>query len=61
MIIHVCAIVDFLLCSNNIAYIYSTAGENLAKKMKDNTYQYYAGSMVYDNTKALTSLRRFVA
>jgi hypothetical protein len=31
-------------------------GEKLAKKLKDNTYQYYAGSMVYDKTKALIYL-----
>jgi RHS repeat-associated protein len=32
---------------DNIAYIYSAAGEKLAKMMKDGTYQYYAGNMVY--------------
>jgi RHS repeat-associated protein len=42
--------------SENITYIYSAAGEKLAKKMKDNTYQYYAGNMVYKNDKSLNYL-----
>ena len=42
--------------SDNIAYIYSSAGEKLAKKMKDNTYKYYAGNMVYKNDKSLNYL-----
>lgn len=42
--------------SDNIAYIYSAAGEKLAKKMIDNTYQYYAGNMVYKNDKSLNYL-----
>jgi RHS repeat-associated protein len=42
--------------SDNIAYIYSAAGEKLAKKKKDNMYQYYAGSMVYNNNKLLDYL-----
>jgi len=42
--------------AENIAYIYSAAGEKLAKKMKDNTYQYYAGNMVYKNDKSLNYL-----
>ena len=37
-------------------YIYSAAGEKLAKRMKDNTYQYYAGNMVYKNDKSLNYL-----
>ncbi|MDP4240771.1 MAG: hypothetical protein Q8904_15015 [Bacteroidota bacterium] len=39
--------------SDNISYIYSAAGEKLAKKMKDNTYQYYAGNFVYGTDKGL--------
>jgi RHS repeat-associated protein len=42
--------------TDNISYIYSAAGEKLAKKLKDNTYQYYAGSMVYNNDKTLNYL-----
>ncbi len=42
--------------SDNIAYIYSALGEKLARKMKDNTYQYYAGNMVYKNDKSLSYL-----
>jgi len=42
--------------TDNIAYIYSAAGTKLAKKMKDNTYQYYAGNMVYKNDKSLNYL-----
>jgi len=42
--------------SDNISYIYSAVGEKLAKKMKDNTYQYYAGNMVYNNDKLLDYL-----
>jgi RHS repeat-associated protein len=42
--------------TDNITYIYSAAGEKLAKKMKDNTYQYYAGNMVYKNDKSLNYL-----
>jgi RHS repeat-associated protein len=42
--------------ADNITYIYSAAGEKLAKKMKDNTYQYYAGNMVYKNDKSLNYL-----
>ena len=42
--------------SDSISYIYSAAGEKLAKKMKDNTYQYYAGNMVYKNDKSLNYL-----
>jgi hypothetical protein len=40
----------------NIAYIYSAREEKLAKKMTNGTYQYYAGSMVYKNDKALNYL-----
>jgi RHS repeat-associated protein len=39
-----------------IAYIYSAAGEKLAKRMKDGIYQYYAGNMVYKNDKSLNYL-----
>jgi len=39
--------------SDNIAYIYSAAGEKLAKRMKEGTYQYYAGNMIYNNGKGL--------
>ncbi|HEY3389375.1 MAG TPA: hypothetical protein VGK38_07385, partial [Prolixibacteraceae bacterium] len=39
-----------------ISYIYSAAVEKLAKKMKDGTYQYYAGNMVYKNDKSLNYL-----
>ncbi|MDP4210493.1 MAG: RHS repeat-associated core domain-containing protein, partial [Bacteroidota bacterium] len=39
--------------SDNISYIYSATGEKLAKRMKDNTYQYYAGGFVYNNDKSL--------
>jgi len=42
--------------TDNIAYIYSAAGNKLAKKMKDNTYQYYTGNMVYKNDKSLNYL-----
>jgi len=41
---------------DNIAYIYSAAGEKLARMMKDGTYQYYAGNMVYKNDKSLNYL-----
>jgi len=37
-------------------YIYSAAGEKLTKKMKDNTYQYFAGNMVYNKDKLLNYL-----
>jgi RHS repeat-associated protein len=39
--------------SDKIIYIYSAAGEKLAKKLANNQYQYYAGSMVYKNDKSL--------
>ena len=39
--------------TDNIAYIYTATGEKLAKRMKDNTNQYYAGNMVYNSSKAL--------
>ncbi|NEW84805.1 MAG: hypothetical protein GZ094_20890, partial [Mariniphaga sp.] len=42
--------------TDKIDYIYSAAGEKLAKKMKEGTYQYYAGNMVYDNAKSLKYL-----
>jgi len=42
--------------ADNISYIYSAAGEKLAKKMTNNTYQYYAGNMVYNNDKSLNYL-----
>ena len=42
--------------SDIITYIYSAAGEKLAKRMKDGTYQYYAGNMVYKNDKSLNYL-----
>jgi RHS repeat-associated protein len=42
--------------SDSILYIYSAMGEKLAKRLKDNTVKYYAGSMVYDNAKALSYL-----
>ncbi|NEW81392.1 MAG: hypothetical protein GZ094_03380 [Mariniphaga sp.] len=42
--------------TDNIGYIYSAAGEKLAKKMKEGTYQYYAGNMVYDNVQSLKYL-----
>jgi len=42
--------------SDNIAYIYSAAGEKLAKKKKEGTYQYYAGNMVYNNDRLLDYL-----
>ena len=42
--------------TDNIAYIYSAGGNKLAKKMKDNTYQYYTGNMVYKNDKTLNYL-----
>ena len=42
--------------SESISYIYSAAGEKLAKKMKEGTYQYYAGNMVYKNDKSLNYL-----
>ena len=42
--------------SDNISYVYSVAGAKLAKKMKDNTYQYYTGNMVYKNDKSLNYL-----
>ena len=42
--------------TDNIAYIYSAGGNKLAKKMKDNTYQYYTGNMVYKNDKSLNYL-----
>jgi len=42
--------------NDNISYIYSAAGEKLAKKMTNNTYQYYAGNMVYRNDKSLNYL-----
>ena len=42
--------------TESISYIYSASGEKLAKKMKDNKYQYYAGSMVYNDDKSLNYL-----
>jgi len=42
--------------SDNITYIYSAAGEKLAKKMNDTTIKYYAGNMVYNNDKSLNYL-----
>ncbi|MDP4210569.1 MAG: RHS repeat-associated core domain-containing protein, partial [Bacteroidota bacterium] len=39
--------------SENISYIYSATGEKLAKRMKNNTYQYYAGGFVYNDDKSL--------
>lgn len=39
--------------SESISYIYSASGEKLAKRMKDYSYQYYAGSMVYNYDKSL--------
>ena len=42
--------------TDNIAYIYSAAGTKLAKKMKDNTYHYYAGNMMYNTDKSLNYL-----
>lgn len=42
--------------TDNISYIYSAAGEKLVKKMTNNTYQYYAGNMVYNNDKSLKYL-----
>jgi len=39
--------------SDNITYIYSATGEKLAKRDKNNLYQYYAGNMVYNNGKSL--------
>jgi len=39
--------------SESISYIYSASGEKLAKRMKDYSYQYYAGNMVYNNDKSL--------
>jgi RHS repeat-associated protein len=42
--------------SESISYIYSASGEKLAKRMKDNSYQYYAGNMVYKNDKTLNYL-----
>jgi len=38
------------------SYIYSAAGKKLAKEMTNNTYQYYAGNMVYKNDKSLNYL-----
>ena len=39
--------------SDSISYIYSASGEKLVKRMKDNSCNYYAGSMVYNNDKTL--------
>jgi len=39
--------------SESISYIYSASGEKLAKRMKDYSYQYYAGGMVYNYDKSL--------
>jgi len=39
--------------SESISYIYSASGEKLAKRMKDYSYQYYAGNMVYNSDKSL--------
>jgi len=41
--------------SDIISYIYSAAGEKLAKKMNTN-YKYYAGNVVYNNYKSLNYL-----
>ena len=42
--------------SENIAYIYSAAGEKLAKRMTNGTYKYYAGNMVYNKDRLLDYL-----
>jgi RHS repeat-associated protein len=42
--------------SENIIYIYSAAGEKLAKQMNGTTIKYYAGNMVYNNDKSLKYL-----
>lgn len=39
--------------SESISYIYSAKGEKLAKQMKDNSWQYYAGGFVYNSDKSL--------
>jgi RHS repeat-associated protein len=39
--------------SENISYIYSASGEKLAKKMKDGSFQYYAGNFVYRKDQVL--------
>jgi RHS repeat-associated protein len=38
---------------DNLSYIYSASGEKLAKVMNGEVQQYYAGNMVYNNSKAL--------
>jgi len=40
----------------SISYIYTATGEKVAKRMKDNSYQYYAGSFIYNNDKTLNYL-----
>ena len=42
--------------NDSINYIYSALGNKLAKRMKDNTYHYYAGNMMYNNDKSLNYL-----
>jgi RHS repeat-associated protein len=40
----------------SISYIYTATGEKVAKRMKDNSYQYYAGSFIYNSDKTLNYL-----
>ena len=42
--------------SDIISYIYSAAGEKLAKRMTNGTYKYYARNMVYNPDKTLNYL-----
>lgn len=39
--------------SDSISYIYSASGEKLVKRMKDDSCNYYAGTMVYNIDKTL--------
>jgi len=39
-----------------LSYIYSAEGEKLARKMKNFTYHYYAGNMVYNDDRLLDYL-----
>lgn len=40
--------------SDNILYIYAANGEKLAKRLTNASLLYYAGNMVYDNSKSLS-------
>jgi RHS repeat-associated protein len=40
----------------SISYIYTATGEKVAKRMTNNSYQYYAGSFIYNSDKTLNYL-----